>query len=149
MLRSRLIPVSGSGAIIAGALRAITSFIPETTPQVYLLYFVIDVALLFAVIGLFPFSLATRGVTVFAFILMFLALVVLIARDVGVIPSGVYAGAAATFSVGHALYAIQALRTAKMPPWIPIAWLLSTVLRPIVFFIPRLHFFFAISVLLL
>lgn len=148
MLRSRLIHLYGSAAIIAGALRAITSFIPETTPHVYLLYLIIDVALLFAVIGLFLTSLATRRVTVFAFILMFLALVVLIARDVGVTPTGVYAGAAAIFSIGLAIYAIQVLRTGDMPPWIPLAWLLSTVLGPIGFFTPGLHLFFAISGLL-
>ena len=135
-----------AGAILAGALRAITSFIPESAPHIYLLYFVIDVGLLLGVIVFYRFwILASNVVTVLAFILMFVALVVLIARDVNVISSGVYAGAAATFSLGIDLFAIEMLRTRKISPWIPVAWLLSTVLGPVGFFVPRLHFFFAIS----
>ena len=135
-----------AAAILAGALRAITSFIPESTPRVYLLYLVIDLGLLFGVIVFYRFWIpAFNVIPVLAFILMFVALVVLIARDVGAVSGGAYAGAAATFSLGIDLFAIEMLRTRKITRWIPVAWLLSTVLGPVGFFVPRLHFFFAIS----
>ena len=146
MFRPTLIRMYAAGAFLAGALRAISSFIPESTPHVYLLYFVIDVGLLFGVIVFYRFWIpASNVVTVLAFILMFVALIVLIARDVRVISSGVYAVAAATFSLGIDLFAIEMLRRRRMSRWIPVAWLLSAVLGPVGFFVPRLHFFFAIS----
>ena len=134
------------GAIFAGTLRSITSLIPETTPNVFLLYLAVDLSLLFGVIGLFRFTeLARKLVPLLGAGLMFLALVGLIARDLGAAPAGVYAGAAATFSIGLDLFAIHLLLTRKMPIWIPIAWLISTIVGPLGFFIPQLHLLFAIS----
>ena len=50
-----------------------------------------------------------------------------------------------TFSVGLDLFAIHLLQTRKMPGWIPIAWLVSTVIGPLGFFVHQLHFLFALS----
>jgi hypothetical protein len=143
---STLIRKGALGAILAGALRAITSFIPETTPNVFLLYLFIDLFLLFGLIGLYLFAVpAGKLVPVLGTAFMFLALVILIGRDLALAPAGVYAGAAAIFSIGLDLFAIHLLRTRKMPIWIPIAWLTSTIVGPLGFFVPQLHLLFAIS----
>lgn len=136
-------------AILAGLLRAIASFIPETTTGIFALYFFIDLFLLGGVVGLHLCSLV--GGTIFGrfgFVLMCIALLVLIARDVGMVTPGAYAGAAALFSLGLDLFAIQALRSRRIPVWIPVGWILSTILGPIGFFKPALHFLFPISGLL-
>jgi hypothetical protein len=146
MSSSILIRICAVAAILAGVLRAITSFIPETTPNVFLLYLVIDLCLLLGVIGLYRFTVsAVKLVPLLGAALMFIVLVVLIGRDLGLAPASIYAGAAATFSVGLDLFAIHALRNWKLPIWIPIAWLLSTIIGPMGFFIPQLLFLFAIS----
>jgi len=146
MNSSTLTRVFAVGAILAGVLRAITSFIPETTPNVFLVYLVIDLCLLSGVIGLYRFTVtAARLVPRLGTALMCLALLVLIARDVGVAPVSLYAGAAMTFSVGIDLFAIHLLQTRKMPSWIPIAWLVSTVIGPLGFFVPQLHFLLAMA----
>ena len=136
-------------AILAGLLRATASFIPETTANVYVLYFLIDLFLLTGVIGLYLSSM-TGGKMVgrLGFVLMCSALLVLIARDVGVVTPDAYALAAALFSLGLDLFAIQALRTRKIAVWIPVSWILSTIGGPVGFFVPTLHFLFVISGLL-
>jgi hypothetical protein len=137
------------GAILAGALRAISSFVPDTTSKVYILYFAIDLFLLFGVVGLHRSSITEGKILgLVGFVLMVLALLLLIARDVGVIAAGAYAAGAGLFSVGLDLFAIQVLRTRQIPSWIPIGWIVSTVVGPIGFFVPSMHLFFALSGLL-
>jgi len=133
-------------AILAGILRVITSFIPEATPKILLIYLAVDLFLLFGVIGLYGFSVtAAKIVPLLGTALMILSLVVLIGRDLGLASDNIYAGAAATFSLGLDLFAIHLLRTRKMPSWIPVAWLVSTIVGPVGFFVPQLHFLFTIS----
>lgn len=136
-------------AILAGTLRAIASFIPVTATRIYLLYFAIDLFLLLGVIGFFRASLAAAKLLGFVgFVIMFLAVLILIARDVGIFPKTVYAGAAGAFSLGLVLFAIQVLLTRKISVWMPIAWILSTIIGPVGFFVPSLSFLFVISGLL-
>ena len=144
-----MIRVSAIAAIVVGLLRATTAFIPETTPKVYVLYFVIDVLLLIGVIGLHWSSVAGGKIGGrLGFALMCIALLVLIARDIGAVPSSAYAGAAAAFSLGLDVFAIQSLRTGKISSWIPISWILSTIIGPVGFFVPGLQFLFAVAGLL-
>src|ERR1051325_738787 len=133
-------------AILAGLLRAITSFIPEATPKVLLFYLAVDLFLFFGVVGLYAFAVTdAKLVPLLGTALMILALVVLIGRDLGVVSDNIYAGAAATFSVGLDLFAIHLLQTRKMPSWIAVAWIVSTILGPVGFFVSQLHVLFTIS----
>jgi len=71
-------------AILAGILRVITSFIPEATPKILLIYLAVDLFLLFGVIGLYGFSVtAAKIVPLLGTALMILSLFVLIGRDLG------------------------------------------------------------------
>jgi|SRR5215813_6618120 len=131
--------------ILAATLRAISSFIPDTTPRIYVLYFAIDLLLLLAVTGLFRSNVGAGLLGYLGCALMLPALVLLIARDIEVAPASVYAVGAALFSLGLNLFAIQLLRNRKFPAAIPLAWILSTIVGSIGFFVPRFHFLFAIS----
>src|SRR6185369_6577203 len=92
-------------AILAGILRAITSFIPEATPKILLIYLAVDLFLFFGVIGLYGFSVtAAKLVPLLGTALMILSLFVLIGRDLGLASDNIYAGAAATFSLGLDLF---------------------------------------------
>lgn len=146
MSRATFVRFCAVSAILAGALRAVSSFIPDTTPKIYVLYFVIDLFLLFGVTGLFLLPV-TRGKFLgrLGVGLMFLALLILIARDVEVVPPEAYAAGAALFSLGLDLFAIQLLRTRNLPSWIPVSWIVSTIVGAIGFFVPGLHLLFAIS----
>ena len=146
MSNSILFRIYAVSAILAGILRAITSFIPEATPRVLLIYLAVDLFLLFGVVGLYGFVVgASRFLPLLGTALMILALVVLIGRDLGLASANIYVGAAATFSLGLDLFAIHLLQTRKMPSWIPVAWLVSTIVGPLGFFVSQLHFLFAIS----
>lgn len=145
----RMIRLWALAAILAGLLRAIASFIPETTTGIFVLYFFIDLFLLGGIIGLHLTSMAAGKIPGrLGFVIMCVALLVLLARDVGVVTPGAYAGAAALFSLGLDLFAIQALQSRRLPLWIPIAWILSTILGPVGFFMPAFHVLFQISGLL-
>ena len=146
MYGSTLIRIGAVAAILGGTLRAIASFIPETTPNVFLLYFVIDLCLLFSVLGFYRFTESrTKLCRLLGPALMFLASAVLIARDLGIAPPTIYAVAAALFSIGLDVFAIYILRSRKMPIWIPVAWITSTIAGPLGFFVPELHLLFASS----
>jgi hypothetical protein len=149
MSKATFIRFCAVSAILAGALRAISSFIPDTTPKIYVLYFAIDLFLLFGITGLFWLPV-TRG-RIYGRLglgLMFLALLILIARDVSVVRPDAYAAGAALFSLGLDLFAIQVLLTRKIPGWIPVSWIVSTIVGAIGFFVPTLHLLFVISGLL-
>lgn len=139
----------GIAAVFAGLLRATASFIPETTANVHVLYFFTDLLLFIGVIGLYLSSVAAgKIVGRLGFAIMCIALVVLIGRDVGAVPAGTYAGAAAIFSLGLVLFSIQALWVRKIPSWIPISWILSTIIGPVGFFVPELSLLFVLAGLL-
>ena len=146
MSSSILFRICAVCALLAGILRAITSFIPEGTPNVLLFYLAVDLCLLMGVIGLYGFVVGpSRFLPLLGSALMVLALVALIGRDLGLASANIYAGAAATFSLGLDLFAIHLLQTGKLSTWIPVAWLVSTIMGPVGFFVSQLHFLFAIS----
>ena len=146
MSSSILFRICAVCALLAGILRAITSFIPEGTPNVLLFYLAVDLCLLIGVIGLYGFVVGpSRFVPLLGSALMILALVALIGRDLGLASANIYAGAAATFSLGLDLFAIHLLQTRNLPSLIPVAWLVSTIVGPVGFFVSQLHFLFATS----
>ena len=148
MSRATFIRICAAGAILGGLLRAFASFVPEKTPGIYGLYFAVDLFLLFGAIGLFRTRVGEGLLGLFGCALMFLALLILIARDVGAVPAEGYAVGAALFSLGLDLFGIRVLRNRGFPAWIALAWIFSTVLGSIGFFMPGLRFLFTSSGLL-
>ena len=146
MSKSTFIRLCAVSAILAGSLRAIASFVSEAAPKVQILYFFIDVFLLLGIVGLYRSGVASgKLVGVVGFIVTIIALAVLIGRDIGLVPAVGYAAVAGIFALGLDLFAIQALRIGKLPRWVPVGWILSSILGPIGFFLPSLHFLFAVS----
>ena len=145
MSRATFIRICALSATLAGVLRAISSFVPETASGIYILYFAIDLFLTLGVIGLSR-SHAREGILgLIGCVIMLLALLVLIGRDLQLVPAGAYAVGAALFSLGLDLFAIHLLLHRTGPRWIPVVWILSTIVGAIGFFSPGLHFLFAAS----
>ena len=141
-----LIRLSALAAILAGFLRAAASFISETARGVGILYLSIDVLMVIGVIGINVMPRGSRTVAARVSLALLLGgLAVLIARDVGILPAGAYAPGALIFSLGLDLFAIDSLRTRRFSPWIPIAWIFSTIVGPLGYFLPGWRLLFALS----
>lgn len=145
MARATFTRICAVGAIQAGVLRAISSFVPETAPGIFGLYLAVDIFLALGVIGLLRSHARDELLGLIGCALMLLALLVLIGRDIGLVPAGAYTLGAPLFSLGLDLFAIQVLLKSGFPRWIPVAWILSTIVGAIGFFGPGLHFLFAVS----
>ena len=136
-------------AILAGTLRTVASFIPETTPSVYVVYFAIDLLLLLGSVGLYQsFAIAGKVLGLLGVGLMVFALLVLIARDLGVLTPGAYAVGAGLFSLGLDVFSVHMLRNVKVHSWIPVCWIASTIIGAIGFLVPGMLLLFAVSGLL-
>lgn len=142
----RAIRLGGFSAILAGALRALASFVPGTTPRVNVLYFVIDVLLLVGLAALYGFLHARIGLTGrIGLALAMIAAGALIVKDVGILSPQAYPAAALAFTLGLDIFAISSLRAGDLPRWILVLWLASSVLGPLGYFTPKLSVLFVIS----
>ena len=145
-VKANLIRACGLAAVLAGILRGLSSVVPATTPRIMLLYFVIDVLLLFGSIGLYGFGrdeiglLGTLGV-----VLTIAGTLILIARDVAIFGERIYPVGALMFAVGLDLLAVGSWRARKFPRWILLLLILSTVIGPIGFFAGGLGILFVAS----
>ena len=142
----RLIRLAGVAAFLAGVLRAIAAFVPASALHVNKLYLAIDVLLLF---GLFGFWKLLRNQTAFAGLVglgvaMF-ASAALIAKDVGVLPSNMYAGAALAFALGLDVFALVSWKARSLPRWILLCWIAASLIGPIGYFLPTWSGLFTIS----
>ena len=145
-MKVHLIRLGSAAAVLAGALRALTSFLPPTTDRIMTLYLIVDVLLLFGCVGLYEFQRVTiRFLETLAVLLEILGGLVLIARDLALLRSEVYPIGALLFAVGVDLFAIGSWRSRTFPRWILMLLILSTVTGPIGFFTPSLTVLFAAS----
>jgi hypothetical protein len=89
-VKVHLIRLGSLAAVLAGALRALTSFLPPTTDRIMTLYLIVDVLLLFGCVGLYEFQRVTiRFLETLAVLLEILGGLVLIARDLALLRSAV------------------------------------------------------------
>jgi hypothetical protein len=145
-VKVHLIRLGSAAAVLAGALRALTSFLPPTTDRIMTLYLLVDVLLLFGCVGLYEFQRVTiRFLETLAVLLEILGGLVLIARDLALLRSEVYPIGALLFAVGVDLFAIGSWRSRTFPRWILMLLIVSTVTGPIGFFTPSLAVLFAAS----
>ena len=146
MFQARLIRLGGVAAFLAGVLRAIAAVVPANAAHIAMLYMAIDVLLLFGLIGLWGLL---RDRAAFAgragLVVALLASIALIAKDVGILPSNIYATAALAFALGLDVFALVSWRAKILPRWILLCWLTSTLVGPIGFFIPTWSVLFMIS----
>ena len=111
-----------------------------------LLYFVIDVLLLFGSIGLYGFRRDEIGLLgTLGGVLAIVAALILIARDLAIFGESIYPVGALMFAVGLDLLAIGLWKGKKIPRWILVLLILSTVIGPVGFFARGLSVLFVAS----
>ncbi|PSN15629.1 hypothetical protein C7293_06535 [filamentous cyanobacterium CCT1] len=146
MATAKLIRLGGLAAILAGILRGVSSFFLRSDPgiAVELLYLLIDLFILFGMIGLYGFQ--HQEVGLWGFFGFFLAIV-----GIGVIRTGsisevnLYPVGALIFVAELSSFAVGCWIANKLPSWIPACWLLSTLVGCIGYFVSGLNLFFTIS----
>ena len=132
MPAATLIRLGGLSAILAGLLRAATSFLPYLTteqgPGLEVLYLITDVLILFGLLGVYGFQHERAGASGFAGFLLSLTGTALIVGPDGAIGNlDMYIAGALLISLGIVLLSIGTWRAAQLSRWVPILWVLSTV----------------------
>jgi len=86
-----------------------------------------------------------RILALLGFILTLVSLIILIERDLGLVSANAYTIGALLFAIGLVLFAIDSLRSGTFARWIPIGWILSTIVGPVGYFAPGLQILFTVS----
>jgi hypothetical protein len=141
-----LIRLGGLAAIIAGILRGINSVLPSINPNVMvaILYLLTDIFLLFGIMGIYGFQhqkLQLWGV--YGFILAIIGIAII--RTGSISGVSLYPIGASIFTVGMSLFAVGSWIARKLPRWISVLWVLSTIVGFLGYFIPGLNLLFVIS----
>jgi hypothetical protein len=130
MSDTALLRVLGLAAVLGGSLRIASAFIPFAPDQAWLeaLYLVVDVCLLFGLIGVY-LNYRDR-VGVFGFIAFAIALtgIASIVGPDGVVPAygiDTYQLGVLVITIGLTLFAIVQLVARAGPPWAPLSWVAS------------------------
>jgi hypothetical protein len=143
---ANLIRLGGLAAIIAGILRGINSFLPNSISGVAieLLYLLTDIFILFGMMGLYGFQHQESGL--WGFFGFLLAIV-----GIGMIRTGSISGVnmypvgALIFAAGLSSFAVGCWIASKLPHWASVFWVLSTIIGFIGYFVSGLSLLFAIS----
>jgi hypothetical protein len=118
---------SGLAAILAGGLRSMTAFIPyASTVPLELLYVVIDIGILFGIIGLYSFQHQETGLWGFwGFVIAMIGISSIVGPETEFAGFNLYLVGTVIFSAGLILLAIGSWFAHKLPRWIPVCWVLS------------------------
>jgi hypothetical protein len=146
MSSTNLIRLGGLAAIVAGILRGINSFLPSSNPNVTIsiLYLLTDIFLLFGIMGIYGFQHQESGSWgFFGFVLAIVGLAII--RTGSMSGINLYPIGASTFTVGMSLFAVGAWIANKLPRWVSVLWVLSTIVGFMGYFIPGLNLLFVMS----
>ncbi|WP_404783214.1 hypothetical protein [Altericista sp. CCNU0014] len=139
-----LIRLGGLAAILAGILRGVNSFVSSDAPIVAILYLLTDIFILFGMIGIYGFQ--HQEARLWGFLGFLLAIIgIAIIRTGAIAGVSLYAIGASIFTAGLSLLAVGSWIARKLPRWIPIFWVISTIVGFIGYFIPGLSLLFVIS----
>jgi hypothetical protein len=130
MSTSRLIRLGGLAAIVAGVQRCGTSLLlyGDPTDLEEMVYLAFDLAILFGLLGIYAYQSAAAGLTGFFGFVLALIGTAMIAGPDGVL-GGVqeYVAGALLISVGLVFLAIGTWVAARLPRYVPVLWITSTV----------------------
>ena len=147
MSSTNLIRLGGLAAIVAGILRGINSFLPSSNnPNVTIsiLYMLTDIFLLFGILGIYSFQhQQSRSWGFFGFLLAIVGIAII--RTGSIAGVSLYPIGASIFTVGMSLFAVGSWLANKLPRWISVLWVLSTIVGFMGYFIPSLNLLFVIS----
>ena len=130
MSRQQLIRWGGFAAMLAGALRTATSFWPSAEPGVALelLYLVIDLLILFGVLGIYGFQSEHIGSSgVLGFLLAVIGTAILTGPDGRIGTVNMYAAGSLCLGVGLVFLAVASWTARTLPRWVAVLWVVSTV----------------------
>ena len=125
-----LFRVLGGAAILGGALRVGSSFIPWTPndPGLEALAFIIDVALLFGLMGVYFARRAALGVAGFAaFVLAEIGIASIVGPDTVAFGIDTYQAGVAAISIGLSLLGVVMLLRRTGPMLAALCWIGSTI----------------------
>ena len=133
MTSTSLIRLGGAAAILAGLLRAATSFIPysnsKPSAELELLYLVIDTLILLGILGIYAHQHARVGVLGFVGFLLALSGTAIIVGPDGAIGSvDMYVVGSMLITFGLTLFSLATLRAQSLPRAAPLLWIISTVI---------------------
>jgi hypothetical protein len=146
MSSKSLIRSGGLAAIVAGILRGINSFLPSSNPTVtiLILYLLTDIFLLFGIIGIYGFQYReSRSWGFFGFLLAIVGIAII--RTGSIAGINLYPIGASIFTVGMSLFAVGSWIANKLPRWVSILWVLSTIVGFMGYFLPSLNLLFVMS----
>jgi hypothetical protein len=144
MSSTNLIRLGGLAAILAGILRGVNSFVPSDAPGVTILYLLTDIFILFGIIGIYGFQhQESRLWGFFGFLLAIIGIEII--RTGAISGVSLYPIGASTFTAGLSLFAIGSWIAKKLPRWVSVFWVLSTIVGFIGYFVPGLSLLFVIS----
>jgi hypothetical protein len=150
MSKASLVRLGGIAAVLAGILRAISSFIPATFPDAALqvLYILTDLFILLGVFALF--GVRYQEIGKFGFLGFFIAVVGLLVIRSSKAITGVdlYPAGSLIFSLGLILLGIRLWLAKVLPIWVVGLWSLSVFAGILVYFVPLLEFLTVVAGLL-
>jgi hypothetical protein len=146
MSSANLIRLGGLAAIVAGILRGVNSFVPSSTSSVaiVILYLLTDIFILFGIIGIYSFQHQESGLWGgFGFLLAIVGIAII--RTGTISEVSLYSIGALIFTAGLSLFAVGSWLARKLPCWVSVFWVLSTIVGVIGYFIPGVSLLFVIS----
>ncbi|WP_373538734.1 hypothetical protein [Chamaesiphon sp.] len=146
MSSTNLIRLGGLAAIVAGILRGINSFLSSSNPNITtsILYLLTDISLLFGIMGIYSFQhQESRLWGVYGFIFAIVGIAII--RTGSISGTNLYPIGASIFTVGMSLFAVGSWIARKLPHWVSVLWVLSTLVGFMGYFIPGLNLLFVLS----
>ena len=126
MKTTNVLRLAGVAAALGGALRVAASFIPPEpdSAALELLYFIIDVSLLFGLIGVYAAECERLGwLGLIGFAIALTGLASIVGPDSDVVGINIYATATAVIGIGLAVMSVAMLLFGGLPRWIPALWI--------------------------
>src|SRR5262245_43948669 len=132
MTDALLFRLAGCAAMLAGTLRVCATFLPQTTTSsvgLEWLYLLIDVAIAFALVGIYAYQRVRSGVLGFVGFVLALAGTESIGGPDGYIGDvDVYRAGAALIGIGMLVLAAGSLKAKQLPRYVALLWIASTLI---------------------
>jgi len=124
----KLFRALGAAAVLGGSLRIVSAFVPWTpgSARLELFYFVIDVFLLFGLMGVYFAHRARLGIFGFvAFLVAETGIASIVGPDTTLLGVDTYAAGVVVIMIGLTLLSIQMLARQVGPRWAPACWIFA------------------------
>ena len=146
MKSATVLQLAGASAALGGALRVAAAFIPPAhTPELELLYFVIDITLLFGLIGIYASEHQRIGwLGLAGFVIAAIGQASIVGPDGDYDGINVYQAGVAVIGIGLAIMSVAMLLFGRFPRFISALWIgsflagLGTFVLPAAPFVPFL-----------